>query len=387
MPAKKDYIQLPASPTISANEPNDAFSSAAPFENAVSELPPYRSLTTEPQPAVGTSSSKNSDHVYIDPNVGDAEDTSCNLQTGSEQADHAIVMIPGDHQLEYEEYNPPPGYSVHMAEYRVTSKGKVRTRDRHVNEDPEALLQFLYQHNTPPTLIIRFKGFCEETRWVTKTRRNYQGEEETDHVSETQRVDGFDFKIDTSQYVSSTSQGIYVLPNNNETTPRVRQLCNDYVRSKNVLKELKLTKEINWDFQKLAEALKNAIRSTGEFEGIEITFKTEKEEIIVKPNNWVSCIVDNIVFKILMFITCFWVFAVPFTFFYGKKFGHSNLRSGWNMTISEKAWYQQHAREIVAMCRNRIINRNQITKLTPIPPFPDMPGSSHPSDFIYEPSQ
>jgi hypothetical protein len=67
-------------------------------------------------------------------------------------------MIPDDHQLEYEEYNPPPGYSVHMAEYSVTSKGKVRTRDRHVNEDPEALLQFLYQHNTPPTLIIRFKG-------------------------------------------------------------------------------------------------------------------------------------------------------------------------------------------------------------------------------------
>lgn len=102
-------------------------------------------------------------------------------------------------------------------------------------------------------MLYIYTGFCEETRWVTKTRRNYQGEEETDHVSETQRVDGFDFKIDTSQYVSSSSQGIYILPNNNETTPRVRQLCNDYVRSKNVLKELKLTKEINWDFQKLAE--------------------------------------------------------------------------------------------------------------------------------------
>jgi hypothetical protein len=51
----------------------------------------------------------------------------------------------------------PPTYSVYHANYQ-TDKTGVISRDRHLNNDGEALAQFLQQHNVPPHLKIKFYG-------------------------------------------------------------------------------------------------------------------------------------------------------------------------------------------------------------------------------------
>lgn len=51
----------------------------------------------------------------------------------------------------------PPGYSVYRAKYKTVKEGVI-SRDKHLNEDGEALLQFLYQHNKKPGMIIHFYG-------------------------------------------------------------------------------------------------------------------------------------------------------------------------------------------------------------------------------------
>jgi hypothetical protein len=51
----------------------------------------------------------------------------------------------------------PPGYSLYRAKYEVVRDGII-SRDPHINQDGEALLQFLYQHNKPPQMAIHFYG-------------------------------------------------------------------------------------------------------------------------------------------------------------------------------------------------------------------------------------
>lgn len=53
---------------------------------------------------------------------------------------------------------PPPDYSLYKAKFKTSRTGNVSSRDKHINEDGEALLQFLHQHNSPPSLIARFYG-------------------------------------------------------------------------------------------------------------------------------------------------------------------------------------------------------------------------------------
>ncbi|KAG1150137.1 hypothetical protein G6F37_001846 [Rhizopus arrhizus] len=233
---------------------------------------------------------------------------------------------------------PPPDYSLYKAKFKTSRTGNVSSRDKHINEDGEALLQFLHQHNSPPSLIARFYGYHEETHWITRTRRNSNGEEETEQEPVTHRVEDFCFKIDCSNYVSPYCRGVYVLPDpKTGEIKRVRQLCDEYIHSENAMKELKLNKQVDWDFETLTTALTNAIRNAGFLETVEITFQTEKDEI---------------------------------------TFGHSILKSRWDMSISEANWYQLHAQEIIIMCRNKVISKGKPSKLSVVPPLqitPQMP--------------
>ena len=53
---------------------------------------------------------------------------------------------------------PPPGYSIYRAPYETLKDGTIQSRDIHLNTDGEALLQFLKQRNTAPSMAVRFYG-------------------------------------------------------------------------------------------------------------------------------------------------------------------------------------------------------------------------------------
>ncbi|KAI7898367.1 uncharacterized protein BX663DRAFT_533361 [Cokeromyces recurvatus] len=246
---------------------------------------------------------------------------------------------------------PPPGYSLYRAKYKIVRNGII-SRDKHINEDGEALLQFLYQHNKPPRMTVHFYGYHEETTWTSQTTRNNEGELVEERVPTTRRVDDFEFEIDCSSDISPICQGIYILPNSKtKEQPTLRQLCNQYVHSKRSLKELKLTKEVNWDYNGLTRALTNAIRNSGFYENVEITYKMEDHEIIVKTNSRISRWSDNVYLKGFLFITCLWIVVFPIIWLCKKRFGHSYLKSAWKMKISERNWYEAHVQEVINSCR------------------------------------
>lgn len=51
----------------------------------------------------------------------------------------------------------PPNYSLYRAKFKTVKEGVI-SRDKHINKDPEALVQFLYQHNNRPRMTIHFYG-------------------------------------------------------------------------------------------------------------------------------------------------------------------------------------------------------------------------------------
>jgi hypothetical protein len=65
-------------------------------------------------------------------------------------------------------------------------------------------------------------------------------------------VDDFEFDIDASQYISPVCQGIYLLPDpKTGQIKSLRELCSEYVDAPTDLKELKLKKEIHWNYAEL----------------------------------------------------------------------------------------------------------------------------------------
>lgn len=108
------------------------------------------------------------------------------------------------------------------------------------------------------------------------------------------------------------------------------------------------------------KALTTAIRNSGFYENIEISFQMENNEIIVKTDHQLSRWIDNKIIRFFFFITCLWILVWPVIWLCRKRFGHKNLKSAWNMNISERDWYGLHVQEVINSCRgtNVFFRRN-----------------------------
>lgn len=99
---------------------------------------------------------------------------------------------------------------------------------------------------------IPLLGWHEETFWRTRTSRDNDGNVVEQQEPETRVITDFEFEIDCSDCIFPVCQGIYVLPDRKTGQIKtVRELCDDYVHEKNKLKELRLTKEIEWNYPEL----------------------------------------------------------------------------------------------------------------------------------------
>ncbi|KAI9275721.1 hypothetical protein BDA99DRAFT_496305 [Phascolomyces articulosus] len=303
------------------------------------------SLTNNPY--VRDDSYSNSIPAYNPANIPDAdEDHTPLLNEHSGQVE--------EHQDPFRGRPPPPGYSIYRAPFETLKDGTIQSRDVHLNTDGEALLQFLKQRNTKPCMAVRFYGYHEETHWRTRSTRDKDGNLVEEREPVTVRVDDFTFDVDCSNYVSPNCEGMYVLPDKKTGfTKSVRELCDDYVHETNQLKELRLTKVIDWDYATLTRAFTAAIRNHGYYHSVEITFETKENKIIVKANTKMSRMVDNWMVRWFFFLSCLWILSWPILWLCRKKFGHNSLQSKWKMMISERDWYYEKVHEVLGQVRQQ----------------------------------
>lgn len=154
----------------------------------------------------------------------------------------------------------------------------------------------------------------------------------------------------------------------------VRQLCDDYVHEHNKLKELRLTKVIEWNYPELTRgkntiierihiyvssdyvlytAFTAAIRAHGYYHSVEISFEMKEYRITIKSGSDLSRLADNKAVRFLFFITCLWILAWPILWFYRKHYGHNTLQSKWKMNISERDWYNLKVQEVLGQVRHQ----------------------------------
>ncbi|KAG0183237.1 hypothetical protein DFQ28_000107 [Apophysomyces sp. BC1034] len=256
-------------------------------------------------------------------------------------------LLQMDEEAEFQGRPPPPDYSIYRAPFQTQEEGII-SRDDHLNRDGEALAQFLYEHNTPPKMSVRFYGFHEETHWRSRSSRDSNGNlvEEREPVSQT--VEDFDFMVDCSGNVSSECQGVYVMPDpKSGQVKTVRQLCDDYIHEHNQLKELQLTKVVEWNYAELTQALTAAIHAHGYCHHIHISYVMKNYKITVKTSSQISRMADHWLVRLLCFVSCLWIVAWPVLWLWRKKFGHATLKSEWLMAVTERDWYNTNIREVL----------------------------------------
>ncbi|KAI0076075.1 hypothetical protein K474DRAFT_1698656 [Panus rudis PR-1116 ss-1] len=97
---------------------------------------------------------------------------------------------------------PPPEFTPYEAEYFVESDGNVVSHDQHLNEDGEALYQFLLaQSRSYPGYFIVIHGQHSETRSRTVSYQDSNGNHGTRQESYTETVVDFDFVINLTRHI------------------------------------------------------------------------------------------------------------------------------------------------------------------------------------------
>ncbi|KAI8335925.1 hypothetical protein BC941DRAFT_429759 [Chlamydoabsidia padenii] len=354
--------ETPSAPPFDQVVPDDASTCSPPdYDEAIRSLDPDMPSSAPPankseltgyirdesipcfNPAASSSNTTNSKPTH---DTGDYDGFD---DHGIDDDDQGPLLQ--EHQWPVQEHNSPPTYSVYHAKYQVNQSG-VLSRDHHLNNDGEALAQFLQQHNIPPRLKIKFYGYHDETHYRTRKTHDKDGHWQEERQPVTKRVDDFNFTIDCSDSVSTECQGLYVLPDpKSGCIKTVRQLCDDYVRETNQLKELQLTKVIDWDYARLTRAFTAAIRAHGYHHSICISYELTRQTITIKTDSLVSQMSDNWMVRGFFYLTFLWIFTWPALWLCRKKFGHSTLKSEWVMAVSERQWYNDHVHEVLGQIK------------------------------------
>ncbi|ORZ24568.1 hypothetical protein BCR42DRAFT_403196 [Absidia repens] len=338
-PAKKSeldgYVRDRTIPSFNPASPSSSTATAPP-QGIVLDSQPHTNSPSSPLHLQNTDI--NNDYIY---NTGDYGDNEPLLSIDQQQ------QLTPPQQNPFQGRPPPPNYTIYHAQYE-TKKSGLLSRDHHLNNDGEALAQFLQQHNVPPNMKIKFYGYHEETYYRSRNTRDEEGNWREEREPVTKRVDDFNFDIDCSATVDSTCRGLYVLPDpKTGHIKTVRELCDDYVHEVNQLKELRLTKVIDWDYAQLTRAFTSAIRAHGYYHSVVISYELGNHKITIKTDSTVSRLSDNKAIRFLFFITCLWIFAWPILWLCKKKFGHSILKSEWAMKVTERQWYEDHVHEVL----------------------------------------
>ncbi|CUA73512.1 hypothetical protein RSOLAG22IIIB_10855 [Rhizoctonia solani] len=179
--------------------------------------------TTEGSPALSThpmtvidDPDKKDPNAYLD--SGPSDERSRLLGEGTSSSAQPLEMVPGYEELEAD---LPPEFHPYQAEYEVASSGDIYSHDHHLNEDGEALYQFLLSHaKVPPNFLLKCRGTHPETRvrHVTRTETvDGRSVTRTEPEMYTETVIDFDFTIDISHHLRQLPPVLWTVPDDEPT--------------------------------------------------------------------------------------------------------------------------------------------------------------------------
>ncbi|QRW16694.1 hypothetical protein RhiXN_04696 [Rhizoctonia solani] len=159
---------------------------------------------------------KKDPHGYFE--SGHSDESSRLLGEGSSSGAQPLETVPA-----YEEMHRdlPPEFQLYHADYETTSSGDIYSHDKHLNEDGEALYQFILSRaKVPPNFILKCRGTHPETRvrHVTRTETtDNRTVTRTEPEMHTETIVDFDFAIDISEHLRQLPPVLWTVPDDEPT--------------------------------------------------------------------------------------------------------------------------------------------------------------------------
>ncbi|KAI8850900.1 hypothetical protein BC829DRAFT_388039 [Chytridium lagenaria] len=237
---------------------------------------------------------------------------------------------------------------------------------------PDELYKFFMTHLLEkPGMDVWITGTHQETYTRTETVSDGNGGTRTETRTETRTVTDFTFGIDVSHYIQNDWVAVFALPKMTRKQERqnmravgahvpvldaqsglFRKALEEFTMSKNLLKEIHLDKEIPWDYDNLRRAFKQAIRSTGYFGHIDVSFVRRNAIISVFSSSPISRMAQSWWTWVCLGITCLWLIFLPLFCITRKKIS-GRLAAHYPMMVDGGSFFQNNVLAAMGAARGR----------------------------------
>ncbi|KAJ1961394.1 hypothetical protein IWQ62_003883 [Dispira parvispora] len=217
--------------------------------------------------------------------------------------------------------------------------------DPALNDNPELLLQFISQHSQRPGCWVEVEGYHLECSPTTQTTSDWNSWSRTETDEQEVRVVDFSTQIDITELVSSTPAVFVNQTFENELEEgyggnddeqdgtrgmgrrihqagtsartalrrargRARRTLHDvarqYATSTHRLKELKIRKKVQWDFQRVKDDVEQLFRSRGYRHHIDTRLVFKNHHISIRSPHPVMKLYHNRYVGTMSFMSCLW---------------------------------------------------------------------------------
>ncbi|KAJ3231277.1 hypothetical protein HDU81_003883 [Chytriomyces hyalinus] len=203
---------------------------------------------------------------------------------------------------------------------------EVKTHDPVIASNPDELFNyFLYYVNEKPSMMVHVNGSHQETRSVIYQVADGKGGFRTERRSETHTVTDFSINLDVSDYIAPTWDRIAATPRKNMKEPQLgewRAVMEEFTRSKNLLKEIHMEKEILWDYSNIQNSIIAALRMSGYMHTVQVTFPKGNCLVSALSSSALSKAADNTCVKVMCVLTCLCVLFLPIFLLTRKNVNH-----------------------------------------------------------------
>jgi len=147
-----------------------------------------------------------------------------------------------------------------------------------------------------------------------------------------------------------------LLDEDEEWENEFRAFLEEYTQSNNLLKEIHLVKQVDWDYDNLQIALESIVRAAGYRDTVKITFDTKGNKVSAYASGKLSEAAQNKWVKIFCFLSCLWLVFAPIYFLFRKRI-KDKLFVSYPMEKTEAQFYQSNYHQIYNSVCNRVKGR------------------------------
>ncbi|KAJ3096173.1 hypothetical protein HDU97_006179 [Phlyctochytrium planicorne] len=279
-----------------------------------------------------------------------------------------ISIIPQENLLLRQNVQP---MTASTAKFERTTEG-VQSTDPILQENPDELFRFFLTHLIEkPGMSVHVQGTHQESHTVTETTTNSDGSTSTSTRTETRTVTDFTYYINADGYILPDWTAVFALPKKGATSQtqnvraigahmpeysvppgQFREALEEFTRSKNLLKEIQMEKEIPWDYNSLRMSITTAVRLTGYWGSVSVTFPRKNYKMAVFSSSAISEISRSCVTWVFLALTCLWIIFLPL-YFILRKAVKGRLAAHYPIGIDVPTFYQRNINNIVMLARRR----------------------------------